>query len=276
MMEYKEVRGIRIPVLGLGTSGMGGVMLPDYSHDQNFVEAIRRAIKSGITHIDTAELYGKNHTEELVGQAISDYNRKKLFITTKVSPQHLFTKHQIISAAKNSLKRLGLDYIDLYLVHWPPIFFSQVIKNVMSVFDQLVEDGLVKFIGVSNFSISQFQQAQKFTKNKIITNQVEYSLLNKNPERELLDFCKRENVILTAYSPLGRGKIPTASFQVLDEIARKYRKTRVQVALRYLLDKPHVIAIPKATSEAHLKEILRCLGWHLKKKDEKDLRELKV
>jgi len=275
-MEYKEVRGIRIPVLGLGTSGMGGVMLPDYSHDQNFVEAIRRAIKSGITHIDTAELYGKNHTEELVGQAISDYNRKKLFITTKVSPQHLFTKHQIISAAKNSLKRLGLDYIDLYLVHWPPIFFSQVIKNVMSVFDQLVEDGLVKFIGVSNFSISQFQQAQKFTKNKIITNQVEYSLLNKNPERELLDFCKRENVILTAYSPLGRGKIPTASFQVLDEIARKYRKTRVQVALRYLLDKPHVIAIPKATSEAHLKEILRCLGWHLKKKDEKDLRELKV
>lgn len=272
-MEYKRINGIKIPALGLGTWHMGGTIVANHSNDAEYIEAIKRAIDSGITHIDTAEMYGHGHAEELVSKAIEGYDRKKLFITTKVSPNHLLTKKQVINAAKNSLKRLKTDYIDLYLVHWlPPILYHKSLRNAMSAFDQLIEEGLVRYIGVSNFSVKQMREAQGLTKNKIITNQVEYSLLNREPEMELLDFCVKEKVILTAYTPIAKGKLSTNNFKVLDEIAKKYKKTAIQVSLRYLLDKENVIAIPKMTSEAHLKEVLGSLGWRLKKEDQEILK----
>ncbi len=273
-MEYKKINDVKMSALGLGTWHMGGTLIANHSNDAEYIEAIKRAIDSGIMHIDTAEMYGKGHAEELVSKVITNYDRKKLFITTKVSPNHLLTKNQVINAAKNSLKRLGTDYIDLYLVHWlPPVFYHKALKNAMSAFDQLVEEGLVRHIGVSNFSVNQLREAQKLTKNKIITNQVEYSLLNRNPEMELLDFCVKEKVILTAYTPIAKGKLSNSKFKVLDEIAKKYNKTAIQVSLRYLLDKENVIAIPKMTSEAHLKEILGSLKWHLKKEDRELLKD---
>ena len=272
-MEYKKVNNIKIPALGLGTWHMGGTLIANHSNDAEYIEAIKRAIDRGITHIDTAELYGAGHAEELVGKVITNYDRKKLFITTKVSPNHLLTKNQVINAAKNSLRRLNTDYIDLYLVHWlPPLLYHNALKNSMSAFDQLVEEGLVRHIGVSNFSVRQVKEAQELTKNKIITNQVEYSLLNRNPETELLDFCVKEKVILTAYTPIAKGRLNNEAFKILHEIAKKYKKTAIQVSLRYLLDKENVIAIPKMTSEAHLKEILGCLKWRLKKEDQELLK----
>jgi len=274
-MEYAEIGGTKIPVLGLGTWKMGGYIRADHSKDYLYIKAIMRAIKNGMTHIDTAEIYSAGHSEELAGSAIKYFKREKFFITTKVSPHHLLTKSQVLSAAEGSLKRLETDYIDLYLVHWPPpVFFSKAIKNAMSAFDELVEKGIVRYIGVSNFSIRQLKEAQSMTKNKIVTNQVEYSLMDKSPEKGLLDFCQKNDIILTAYSPLGQGTIKSGWNESLDMIAKKYKKTAVQVALRYLLDHPNVIAIPRTTSETHLKEILGCLGWHLKKEDMEILRGL--
>lgn len=266
-MEYKKVNGMKMPAIGLGTWKMGGNIMADHSKDEMYIESIRRAIKLGLTHIDTAEIYSAGHSEELVGKAIADFNRKDLFITTKISPHHLLTQKQIINCAKNSMKRLNIDYIDLYLVHWPPFLFSSIIKNTMSTFDKLVSNDLIRFIGVSNFSVDQMKIAQKFSRNKIITNQVEYNLLNKEPEHELLDFCNDQDIILTAYSPLAKGAIKNGSHKLIDDIADKYKKTAVQTAIRYLLDKPNVITIPKITSNEHLKEIIGALNWHLKKED---------
>lgn len=270
-MEYKQLtKTQKIPVLGLGTWRMGGgLTAQDRSNDQKYVEAIRWAIKKGITHIDTAEIYGAGHTEEIVGEAIKGFDRAKLFITSKVSPQHIFLPSQIKRSCQNSLNRLTTDYIDLYLIHWPNPLAS--IKIAMQTFDELVKDGKIKHIGVSNFSVRQLANAQKYAKNPIVTNQVHYSLLHREPEKELLAYCQKEKIILTAYSPLEIGRIGEERFAALESIARKYKKTPVQTALRWLIEKPNVIVIPKASSKPHIDELLGSLGWTMDKIDQEYL-----
>lgn len=266
-MEFKVLtKNVKISVLGLGTWGMGGGMTPSHTRDKEEIEAIQYAIEKGLTHIDTAELYGAGHAEELVGEAIKSFDRKKLFIATKISPQHLFLKSQILKSAKKSLKRLKTDYIDLYLIHWPAPFAPM--KKVMETFDELVKEGLVRYCGVSNFSVRQLVDAQKYTKNKIVTNQVHYSLLNREPEKALLSFCQKEGIILTAYSPLEQGRLIYNRFAALEKIAKKYNKTPAQVALRWLIEKPQVITIPKSSLRQHIDEITGSLGWKLKEEDQ--------
>ncbi|MBI3283031.1 aldo/keto reductase [Candidatus Curtissbacteria bacterium] len=269
-MEFKILpSGKKIPVLGLGTWRMGGQLWRDTSQDEKYIDAIQYAVKRGITHIDTAEIYGAGHTEEIVGEAIKQFDRQKLFLSTKVSPQHIFLPRQIKRSCQNSLNRLQVEYIDLYLIHWPNPLAPM--KMVMAAFDELVSDGKIRYIGVSNFSVRQLTNAQKYVKNKIVTNQVHYSLLHRDPEEGLSEFCQKENVILTAYSPLEIGRIGSEEFKALTTVAQKYRKTPVQVALRYLLEKPNVIVIPKASTPEHIDELLGSLGWKMKPGDQEYL-----
>lgn len=270
-VEFKNIApGVKIPVLGLGTWKMGGVLTADRSRDSQYIEAIQYAIQKGITHIDTAEIYGAGHTEELVGEVIKKFPRKNIFITTKVSPHHL-SYNNILEACERSLNRLDTSYIDLYLIHWPNPLASM--KNAMAAFDELILQKLIRFIGVSNFSVRQLTNAQKYAKNKIVTNQVHYSLLYRDPEKELLDFCLKEKVILTAYTPLETGELARSGFEALDKITKKYKKTPAQVSLRWLIEKPQVIVVPKASSENHIDELLGSLDWKLKKEDQEFLSE---
>lgn len=267
-MEFKSLtKSQKIPVLGLGTWHMGGDMMPDYSEDDKYVQAIKYAISKGITHIDTAEIYSGGHAEELIGMATKKVDRKKLFITSKVWPTHLGFEG-IIKACQRSLERLQTDYLDLYLIHWPNPLASM--KNAMAAFDQLVKERKVKHFGVSNFSVKQLQNAQKYTKNKIVTNQVHYSLLHREPEKGLLEYCQKENIILTAYTPIEKGQV-NQGYKALQKIAKKYHKTQIQTALRWLIEKPNVIVIPKASSKDHIDEILGSLAWKMKKEDQEYL-----
>lgn len=188
-----------------------------------------------------------------------------MFITTKVAPNHL-GYNQVLAACERSLKRLGTDYVDLYLVHWPNPLAS--INRTMAAFDRLADGKLVRFIGVSNFSVGQLAKAQKYSKHKIVTNQVEYSLLHREPEKKLLSFCQQQKIILTAYTPLARGDLTRRGLGALDKISKKYLKTPTQVALRWLIEKPQVIVIPKASDKKHIDELLGCMGWHLKLEDQ--------
>jgi len=269
-VEYKNLTDSeKIPVLGLGTWGMGGgSMRQDKSNDKKYIEAIIYAIENGITHIDTAEIYARGHSEEIVGEAIKHFRRKNIFITSKLFPIHL-TYKGIITACKGSLKRLNTDYLDLYLVHWPNPLTS--LKTTMAAFDKLVEESLVRYIGVSNFSIKQTQNAQRYSENKIVTNQVQYNFVHQSPRTELLPYLQKEKIILTAYSPLGHGNLVKNSYITLEGLAKKYNKTTVQIALRWLVDQDQVIAIPKASSKEHIDEILGSLGWKLTKEDQEFL-----
>lgn len=261
-MEYREINGIKIPLIGLGTFGIGGGMSADKSHDREGIEAIQYGISLGMTHVDTAEMYAGGHNEELVGQAIRNFPRKNLFITTKVHPSHL-EYDKVLRACQNSLKRLQLDYLDLYLVHWPNP--AVPLAETMRAMDKLVKDGLTKFIGVSNFDVKLLKQARDYSDNKIVVDQVEYSLNERESEEELLPYCQQNEVILTAYTPI-KG-IVWGSNKLVDQLAKKYGKTPAQIALNYLVSQENVIAIPKAANKDHLKENAESVGWNLALED---------
>lgn len=264
-MEYKMIQGVSLPVLGLGTWNIGAAgEKADHSHDREHLDAIRRALDCGMTHIDTAEIYGDGHAEELVGEAIKGYDRTKLFLTTKVAPRHL--PHRLLDSVRHSLRRLNTEYIDLYLVHSPPHPFSEVMQQVLEALDHLVDQGVIRTLGVSNFRLAEVQESQTYTKNPIFTNQVAYSVVEK-PERALVRWCHEGHLMLTAYRPIKSGQLTAGRLRTLDEVSQKYQKTPLQVALRWLLDQPNVIAIPKTTSKVHLEEIQGCLGWHLEEED---------
>jgi len=275
-MEFKELcDDVEIPVLGIGTWKMGGGLTADRTRDREEVLAIKTAIRLGMTHIDTAELYGNGHAEELVGEAVQEFDREKLFITTKVKSENL-RYGDLISAAKRSLKRLRTGCIDLYLIHGPNP--SIPIEETMKAMDYLVENKLARFIGVSNFSVEQIKEAQRHSKNKIVANQIEYNLLTRNRgqltdnmESKIIPYCQKMGIMVIAYRPIAKGELAKPGIKLLDELAEKYGKTQAQVALNWLISKPNIVAIPKAIKIEHTKENLGAIGWRL---SEKDMRRL--
>jgi len=252
-------------------------MSRDTSRDAEGITAIRGAIELGYTHIDTAEMYGAGHSEELVGLAINGFDRESLFITTKVLPQHL-RYDDCIKAAEDSLKRLRTEYIDLYLIHIPS---SEIpIKETMKAMDSLLLQKKIRFIGVSNFSVKQLKEAHGFTENKIVNNQIEYNLLtrhsgayNVNIESEIVPFCQENDIIITAWKPLAGGRLFQERNKLLEAISEKYNKTLSQIAINWLISKKNIITIPKSTNTEHLKENLGAMGWHLSEDDMKRLDE---
>ena len=252
-----------IPVVGLGTWGIGGEMSPDPSRDDASIQALRLGLDLEMKFIDTAEMYAAGHSEEVVARALEG-RRDGVFVASKVSPRH-FAYDDVLAAAKRSLKRLGLKQMDLYQLHWPNPKIS--ISETMRAMEKLVTDGLTRYIGVSNFSVEQMREAQQsLSHEKIVSNQVEFSLIDRSAEARILPYCQKEGLTLIAYSPLGQGKIPRgrgSSFKVLDEIAGKLGKSRNQVALGWVLQHDSVVAIPKAADPEHLKENAEVADWKL-------------
>lgn len=255
--EFKSVENFSVPALGLGTWQLRG---------NKCENTVRKAIDMGYRHIDTAIFYDN---EEAVGRAISDFNREDLFVTTKVWKDKL-SYRDFKRSAEASLKRLATDYVDLILVHWPNpnIPASETIKAM----NELVEEGKVRHIGVSNFSRSQLEEAKNLSDYSIVNNQVKYHLgMDLEP---LLNYCRENDVLLTAYSPLGRGKV--LERKEVKEVARKYGKSPGQIALKWLIDQGNVVAIPKAGSENHLRENLQLFDWSLKEEDRETLNRLVI
>ncbi len=262
-MEFECIQGkVKLPIIGIGTWGM----------DESFkktsynkcIRAIRTSIKLGMTHIDTAETYGNGHSEKIVGESIKGIDRKKLFITTKVNKKHLHYD-DVIASAKGSLKRMGIKYIDLYLIHGPN--HKIPLEETMKAMDYLIEKKIIRFIGVSNFSVELLKKAQSCTKNKIVANQVEYNLLKRLPEKKLLKYCQKNKIILIAYRPLAEGKLAKEGFRFLDELCLKYKKTQAQIAINWIISKKNVVVIPKSNSVTHVKENFRVIGWKLNQRD---------
>lgn len=273
-MEYRRLGKTdeKISAIGLGTWRMGGGLSPDYSIDREAVEAIRYAIRLGMTHIDTAEIYGAGHSEELVGRAIKAYPREEVFITTKVWHTNL-RYDDVLKACERSLKRLQTDYIDLYLIHWP----SSVIplSETMRAMERLYREGKIRYIGVSNFSVSELEEARSYlSTTDIVANQVEYSLHERGIEEDLMQYCSRNGIAVIAYSPLGKGRLArelassrSKRIELLKEVAKRYSKTPIQVALNWVIWHDNVVAIPKAIRKDHLEENAGAAGWKLSEED---------
>lgn len=254
-MEHKELgtTGVKLPEIGLGTwQYRGGV------------EPLRKGLALGAFLIDTAEMYG---TEQVVGEAARAW-RDQVFIATKVSGNHL-RYDDVIEAAEQSLKRLGINCIDLYQIHWPNP--SVPIRETMRAMETLVDLGKIKFIGVSNFYLENLKEAQAcMTKHRIVSNQVKYSLLQRGIEEDMLPYCEKNQITILAYSPLGRGELTSKSLlhrrsalNVLQNVAWQTGKTMAQVALNWCISKPNVIAIPKSDRTERVVENCQASGWRL-------------
>jgi len=251
-MRLKQLgkTGSKIPEIGFG------------SWRARSVDALKLAIDLGAGFLDTAEIYG---TEGLVGKAIQG-RRGEVFLATKVSPEH-FRYDDVLKAAQKSLSRLNTDYIDLYQLHWPSPDIP--ITETMKAMEKLVKDGKVRFIGVSNFSVEQTREAQHaLSREEIVSNQVEYNLLNREIENDLIPYCEKEGMTIIAYSPLARGMLARGPVNdrlhsALQEIARMRQKTSVQVALNWTTTRDSVVAIPKADLPDHVREDVESSGWRL-------------
>lgn len=261
---------MNIPPLGLGTWGMGGGFERDENDRAKSVSALKFGLSLGFRFIDTAEIYGEGLAEEIVGEAIAGYKREDIFLSTKVWRENLYYE-RLIQSAKQSLERLKTSFIDLYLIHSfnPEIPFSET----MAALEYLINKGLVRHFGVSDFTVSLLREAQScLSHNKIEACQIEYNLFNRAAEQELIPFCRQQGIKIIAYRPLAKGGLALVDDAILNLLAKKYKKTPAQIALNWLISQ-EVAAIPKATSQEHLKENWGALGWRLADSDMKLLHE---
>ncbi len=255
-----------MPAFGAGSWRIGGDTARDPNNDDaGNIAALRAAADAGVTHIDTAELYADGYAEELIAQAIADYDRHKLFLVSKVKPQNL-AYGDLIKACEGSLRRLKTDYLDLYLIHWinPEIPLAESFRAL----NHLKEQGKIKNIGVSNFGVERMNEARKLTPHQIVANQVHYNLLFREVERKgLLEYCQKEDIMLVAWRPVQKGIIGQSNDATLESLCQKYGKTKSQIAIQWLVAQKNVVTLSTMRSASHLEENLAALDWQMEASD---------
>ena len=253
-MNYETIHNVTLAKIGFGTWKIGGESSPNPARDAHSLAALRSALELGYTHFDTAEMYAGGHAEELLGQAIrgSTIKREALFITSKVLPSNL-KYEQVLLACEASLRRLGMDYLDLYLIHWPAA--GMRLADTFRALNQLVREGQVRHLGVSNFDLKLLKQSLDLAETPLLTNQVPYSLADRAYAKNgVLEYCQQHAVLVTAYSPVQVGNLNVTS--QLKAIAQAHQATPYQIALAWLIAQPRVITIPMSANPQHQAENL--------------------
>ncbi len=239
--------GRNVPVTGQGTWNL------ERSRKADAVKALRLGLDLGLSHVDTAEMYGNGVAEEWTGAALQG-RRDEVFLVSKVLPSNA-SHRGTLAACEASLRRLGTDYLDCYLLHWRG---SVPLAATFAAFDELLCAGKIRSFGVSNFDVADLDEALALLgPGKLACNQVLYHLKERAIEHQVLPWCERHGVAVVAYSPFGHDDFPTAhsqSGQVLARIAARHGATPHQVALAFLSHHKSVFTIPKAVTLAHVEQ----------------------
>ena len=252
-----------VPVLGQGTWRMG----ENTRAHKDEVAALRLGIELGMTLIDTAEMYGEGGAEKVVADAIED-QRDRVFVVTKVYP-HNASRTELPKACERSLKRLRIDAIDLYLLHWRERYTC--LMETVGAFEKLRTTGKIKRWGVSNFDVDDMEELLSIDNGtNCAANQVLYNLENREIEFDLLQWSQKNEIPIMAYSPVGHGRGLLES-ATLKKIAKRHDATTSQIALAWVLRQPDVIAIPKASDEKHVRDNARSIEIKLTNEDLADL-----
>jgi len=288
-MEYRTIgkSDLKVSSIGLGAwqagaQGWGKVF------DRDVKEAIRTSIEMGLNFIDTAEAYGDGHSEVVIGEAVKDI-RDEIIIASKVSGNHL-RPDLLERALEGSLKRLQTSYIDLYQIHWPDIYTP--LRDTMKALEKLVNNGKIRYIGLSNFSVCQMEEARSYLSTiDIVSNQVRYNLLQREIELEIMPYQIKENIGIIAYSPLAQGLLTSKydhimldnndvrksnklfseqnlkalqpMVKVLKEISGEIGKSIVQISINWLISHDGVVPIPGAKNRDQAIINLQSSGWRL-------------
>jgi len=276
-MEYRVFgrSGVKVSAVGMGTyydpAWIVLSRLGILRSRRLKVQALRLGLENGINLIDTAEIYG---SEPIVAEAIRGFNRDELFIATKVWPTHL-KYNSVIKAARNSARRLGVRYIDLYQVHFPNRRVP--ITETMRAMEQLVDEGLIRFIGLSNFNLNQVIEAQgALKKYEVVSLQMPYSLIDRRIEADIIPYAKRENLAILCYYPLGHGRlIREFPRDLVEMVSRNHGpRTPAQIALNWIITKhENAFPIPRASNPMHVRENLGAVGWRLSDEEVKAIEE---
>ncbi len=260
--------GQEVPALGLGTAGLGESPRTRSAE----IAAVKTAIEIGYRLIDTAEMYGDGGAEEVVGMAVramieaGQVRREELTIVSKVLPGNA-SRDGVLRACEGSLQRLGLDTIDLYLLHWPG---PTPLKDTVGAFEQLRRDGRIRHWGVSNFDTADMQRLWSLAAGPAcVANQIYYSASQRNAEFDLLPWQRERSVVTMAYSPIGQGAL--ARDAAFATIGRRHGVSASTAALAWVLRNPDVVAIPKAVKEPHLRENYQAVQFELTADDLADV-----
>ena len=249
--------GEAIPSLGQGTWGMA----EDARHRKDEIAALRVGFDLGMTLVDTAEMYADGGAEALVGEAIAG-RRDELFLVSKVLPENA-TRPGTVAACEHSLRRLGTDRLDLYLLHWRG---NVPLEETLDAFAALVEAGKIRYWGVSNFDVVDMIELWRLDGGaKVATDQVLYNLTRRGIEYDLMPWCRSRNIPIMAYSPIEQGRL--LNHRDLRDVAARHGARPAQVALAWLLRQDGIVAIPKAANVAHVRENYAALAIHLTRED---------
>jgi diketogulonate reductase-like aldo/keto reductase len=272
----------QIPAIGMGTWQIERT-------PKESIEALHAGFDAGMKFVDTAETY---NNEELVGRALTGFD--DVFIATKVHPNN-FHYADVIKSCDQSLSRLGVKTIDLYQLHKPNKNID--IKETISAMEDLVRQGKVRYIGLSNFSVDEVKEVQAALKeNEIVSNQLKYNLLSRDIENSMMDFCKDNKITIIAFEPFAKGSIAndrgSKSNELLietdkrydkeaaqklniflNEVGEKYDRNAMQLALNWIISKDNICAIPKASSSTHVLENSHSTDFVLSKEDYKKIDE---
>jgi diketogulonate reductase-like aldo/keto reductase len=261
----KLLGGETVPVLGQGTWRMG----EDASKRSKEVASLRLGIDLGMTLIDTAEMYANGGAEKVVGEAIKN-RRDEVFVVTKFYPQNA-SRERMAAACDRSLRRLGIEQIDLYLLHWRG---DVPLKETLAGFDDLLEAKKIRYAGVSNFDVEDLTDLGRIKGGleRIVTDQVLYNLVRRGMEWDLLPWMRKRHRPVMGYSPVEEGLL-THSHHALKRVAERHDATPVQVALAWVIRDDGVIAIPKAADPKHVRENRGAADIKLTKRDLEDLDE---
>jgi myo-inositol catabolism protein IolS len=284
-------KGPKVSEIGVGMWQAGGKSWGDDVRDLDCQKAMERAVELDINLVDTAEAYGDGHSEQVVAKAVRAVGRDNVFLATKVGGEHLRAP-DVERACRESLRRLGVREIDLYQVHWPNPWSLTPIPETMKALERLERQGKIRHIGVSNFAVRDLEEARaSLSRTDIVSDQVQYSLLHREPEAGLVSYARREGIALLAWSPLAKGvltgkydsgkrpgdpirseselfkpanlKVSAPLVSSLRRIGKAHRKTPGQVALRWLADHPGVIPIPGVKRPDQSELNAGAAGWRL-------------
>jgi myo-inositol catabolism protein IolS len=303
-MEYSDLgrSGIRVSAVGMGMWQASGAIWGTDVTDEGCIQAVARSSELGVNLMDTAEVYGNGHSEEVLGKAIKRVGREKLIVATKVSGNHL-RYDDVLKACEMSLRRLDIRQVDLYQVHWPDPWQQVPLKHTMKAMEKLYDEGKIRAVGVSNFAVRDLEEARSVLSHaEIVSDQVRYNLINRQIEEEVLPYCSREKITILAYVPLAQGALTgkyseglkpsdevrkdnkafsdqnlretTGLLKVLRSIANKRGKTVAQVALNWLLSHPGVIPIPGAKNVEQAEQNAGAAGWSLTQNEIREVTEV--
>jgi diketogulonate reductase-like aldo/keto reductase len=256
--EIQLLSGRSVPVLGQGTWMLGD--RPDRRKSE--IAALQLGIDLGLTLIDTAEMYGDGASEQLVGEAIAG-RRDEVFVVTKVLPDNATSRTKMVASCERSLRNLGIERIDLYLLHWRQ---SEDLATVVETFDELAAAGKIRDWGVSNFDVADQQEIEGVLGGEnIACNQVLYNVSRRGIEFDLLPLARKREIMVMAYSPIEQGRI--LGNETLAAIATRHGATPAQIALAWVVRQPGVVAIPRASSVEHVRENAAALSIELTARD---------